>query len=93
MNETKQLADTIDNSEETTGFERMCASAIRGLLRENEAMAQELEAAKERWKQFEEYDCDELKATYALVDNLQTKCVALQAKLSIFEQRKQHEIP
>lgn len=41
-----ELADAIDNSEETTGFERRCASMLRTLSQENEA----LKADAERWK-------------------------------------------
>ena len=33
-----ELADAIDNSEETTGFERRCASMLRTLSQENEAL-------------------------------------------------------
>lgn len=36
----------------------------------------EVAELKARWKQFEEYDCDELKAAYALVDELKAEHIA-----------------
>ena len=42
-----ELADAIDNSEETTGFERRCASMLRTLSQENEAL--KADAARYRW--------------------------------------------
>ena len=38
-----ELADAIDNSEETTGFERRCASMLRTLSQENEALKADAE--------------------------------------------------
>lgn len=42
-----ELADAIDNSEETTGFERRCASMLRTLSQENEAL--KADAERYRW--------------------------------------------
>ena len=39
----------------------------------------ERDALAERWKQFEEYDCDEIKVAYALADELRKERDALKA--------------
>lgn len=44
------LNDTIDRAEETTGFERMCASAIRELIAERGDLKHQLKVAQDGWR-------------------------------------------
>ena len=59
-----ELADAIDNSEETTGFERRCASMLRTLSQENEAL--KADAERYRWwvTQVEHKDFENLEKAF-----------------------------
>jgi hypothetical protein len=54
--------------------------------RTKDRLRAENEALKARWKQFEEFDCSELKAVYALVDLLKVEVVALHQELQVAEE-------
>ena len=57
-----ELADAIDNSEETTGFERRCASMLRTLSQENEALKADAERylfAREKFMCYREENNDD----------------------------------
>ena len=68
-----RLLDTASKGISVCGDLQMeAADAIEALQAENESL-------KARWKQFEKYDCDEIKVAYALADELRKERDALKA--------------
>lgn len=68
--EIMELVETYADGPHLSGYYGQHRANVKAAI---EALVQERDALKEQWKQFEEYDCDELKATQALCDALRTK--------------------
>lgn len=66
-----ELADAIDNSEETTGFERRCASMLRTLSQENEALKADAERYQWYVAQLESGNLDKLEEAFRNMERVE----------------------